>query len=152
MPSLGLDSPLGPLTLTEQQGAIVRLAWGRPKTSETSALLARAAAELAAYFTRQAFDFDLPYAPAGSEFQRRVWQAMCRIPLGETRSYGELAARLGSAPRAVGGACSANPIPILIPCHRVLAAGGRPGGYSGKGGLETKRFLLAHEAALAKRP
>ncbi len=152
MPSLGLDSPLGPLTVTEEQGAIVRLAWSRPKAPEATALLTRAAAALTAYFARRAFDFDLPYAPAGSDFQRRVWQEISRIPLGETRSYGALAARLGSAPRAVGGACGANPIPILIPCHRVLAAGGRAGGYSGKGGLATKRFLLAHEIALAKRP
>jgi methylated-DNA-[protein]-cysteine S-methyltransferase len=77
---------------------------------------------------------------------------MQRIPLGETRSYGELAGRVGSVARAVGGACGAKPIPIIIPCHRVLASGGRPGGYSGRGGLETKRFLLAHEAALATRP
>ncbi len=152
MPSLGLDSPLGPLTVTEEQGAIVRLAWGRPKAPEATALLTRAAAALTAYFARRAFDFDLPYAPAGSDFQHRVWQEISRIPLGETRSYGALAARLGSAPRAVGGACGANPIPILIPCHRVLAAGGRPGGYSGKGSLDTKSFLLAHETALAKRP
>ncbi len=152
MPSLGLDSPLGPLTVTEQQGAIVRLTWGWPSAPEATALLARAADALAAYFERRAFDFDLPYAPAGSAFQRRVWQEMSRIPLGETRSYGALATRLGSAPRAVGGACGANPIPILIPCHRVLAAGGQAGGYSGKGGLATKRFLLAHEIALAKRP
>lgn len=152
MPSLGLDSPLGPLCVTEEAGAIVRLAWSRPRVSKATALLTRAVDQLAAYFERRAFDFDLPYAPAGSDFQRRVWQEMCRIPLGETRSYGALAARLGSAPRAVGGACGANPIPILIPCHRVLAAGGRPGGYSGKGGLATKRFLLTHETALAKRP
>ena len=89
----------------------------------------------------------MPLAPAGSGFRQRVWQAMQAIPVGETRSYGALARALGSAPRAVGGACGANPIPILIPCHRVVAGGGL-GGYSGGAGLATKIALLKLEGAL----
>jgi len=85
---------------------------------------------------------------AGTEFQRAVWQAMLRIPSGRTRSYGELAAEIGNpqAVRAVGGACGANPIPVLVPCHRVLAAGGKIGGFSG--GLDWKRKLLAREGVI----
>jgi methylated-DNA-[protein]-cysteine S-methyltransferase len=86
--------------------------------------------------------------PAGSVFEQRVWAAMQQIPYGKTQCYGELAAMIGSAARAVGGACGRNPIPIVIPCHRVLAKAGL-GGYSGQGGLATKQTLLSLEGALA---
>ena len=92
-------------------------------------------------------DFDLPLAPAGTAFEGRVWAAMQAIPYGETRCYGDLAEATGSAPRAVGRACGKNPIPIVVPCHRVLAKTGL-GGYSGDGGLVTKQRLLALEGAL----
>ena len=91
-------------------------------------------------------DFELPLAPRGTVFEGRVWAAMQAIPYGETRSYGDLAGATGSAPRAVGRACGKNPIPIVIPCHRVLAKAGL-GGYSGDGGLATKQRLLAVERA-----
>ena len=90
---------------------------------------------------------NLPLAPAGSNFEHAVWDAMLRIPYGRTRSYGEIARDIGGEARAVGGACGSNPIPIIIPCHRVLAANGRSGGYSGRGGTQTKHFLLALEGA-----
>ena len=90
---------------------------------------------------------DLPMQPAGTAFQRRVWQAMLDIPYGHTRTYGELTESAGGVARAVGVACGANPIPILIPCHRVVAQNGL-GGYSGDGGVETKVALLRLEGAL----
>jgi methylated-DNA-[protein]-cysteine S-methyltransferase len=93
-------------------------------------------------------DFGLPLATAGTPFQRRVWAAIGAIPPGQTRSYGELAEALGSGPRAVGNACGANPYPVVVPCHRVLAARGGLGGFGRNRGeflLEVKRWLLAHE-------
>lgn len=144
MPRLSLDSPVGRLCLEQQGEVLVALDWDRKGQDET-ALLRRAAAQLEAYFAGRLTTFDLPLAPAGTAFQQRVYQAMSAIPFGETRTYGELAKGLGSAARAVGGACGSNPLPIIIPCHRVLASGGRLGGYSGSGGVTTKVKLLAIE-------
>jgi methylated-DNA-[protein]-cysteine S-methyltransferase len=98
------------------------------------------------YFAGELAVFDLPLAPAGTAFQRRVWRAMGAIPYGETWSYGALARQVGSAPRAVGQACARNPIAIVIPCHRVVGADRRLTGYSGGGGVATKARLLALEA------
>ena len=131
---------------------MARLAWGAGAEQGSSAVLERAAAQLREYFLGERRRFDLPLAPQGTAFQQRVWQALYAIPFGETRSYGELARELGSAARAVGGACGANPIPIIIPCHRVLAAKGRLGGFSGGDGLSSKRQLLAHEGILHLAP
>lgn len=106
-------------------------------------------AQLKAYFTDPRTCFDLPLAPGGTPFQQRAWRALRRIPSGSARTYGELARALKSAPRAVGGACRANPIPIIVPCHRVVAASG-PGGFMGatRGrAMDIKRWLLEHEAA-----
>ncbi len=149
MPQLTLHSPVGELTISEEAGAIVALDWGRgpPDYQRATPLLVRAKALLELYFDGVFEPVDLPLAPAGSTFRQRVWRAMRAIPAGETRSYGALAGALGSAPRAVGGACGANPIPILIPCHRVVASGGL-GGYSGGAGLATKVALLKLEGAL----
>jgi len=147
MPSLSISSAVGPLVLDEADGALVAIRWAADRTGNGSPLLAEAARQLEAYFVGKLTDFDLPLRPAGSEFEQRVWAGMQAIPYGKTRSYGELAARIGSAPRAVGGACGKNPIPIVIPCHRVLAKTGL-GGYSGSGGLKTKQTLLALEGAL----
>ncbi len=120
--------------------------WGRDQTP--TPLLRHAASALQAYFDGQPAAFDLPLAPPGTAFQQRVWQALLAIPPGTTASYGAVARACGSAPRAVGQAVGANPIAILIPCHRVVAAAG-PGGYSGAGGLATKQFLLSLEARAA---
>lgn len=151
MPCLSIPSPVGRLTITEEGDAIVAIGWAEAGADRAagngSALLAEAAAQLDAYFAGKLARFDLPLAPGGSPFERRVWAAMGEIPYGETRVYGDLAATVGSAPRAVGRACGRNPIPIVIPCHRVLAKTGL-GGYSGAGGLATKRRLLAHEGAV----
>jgi len=145
---LTLDSPSGPLTVSEDDDAIVRLAWsGTQKASDHSPLLDEAARQLGAYFAGRRKRFDLPLAPRGSDFQRAVWDQMLAIPYGETKSYGELARATGGIARAVGTACGANPIPIFIPCHRVLAADRRLGGFSGGRGPETKALLLALEGA-----
>ena len=145
MPSLSIASPVGPLTLEERYGKITAIRWGNGG-GNGSPLLSEAACQLAAYFDGRLSHFDLPLAASGTDFDMRVRAAMQAIPYGETRTYGELAHTTDSGPRAVGGACGRNPIPIIVPCHRVLARGG-PGGYSGGTGLPTKRRLLALEAA-----
>lgn len=149
MSYLAYNSPVGPLTLFEEDGRIIAVEWGwPPETDEPPApVLEQARDQLDAYFEGKLKQFDLPLDPMGTPFQKKVWQALASIPFGATRSYGALAAELGTAPRALGGACGRNPIPILIPCHRVLAADGGLGGYSGLDGTDTKRFLLDLEGA-----
>lgn len=150
MPSLALSTPLGRLTLTEADGAIVALDWSHGEEDAATPLLVRARDQLAAYFGGRRTAFDLPLRPEGTEFQRRVWDAMLAIPHGETRTYGDLAKDLSSSARAVGTACGRNPVPILIPCHRVVGKGGALTGYSGGGGLDTKRRLLLLEGGSAQ--
>ncbi|MBY0429883.1 MAG: methylated-DNA--[protein]-cysteine S-methyltransferase [Rhodospirillales bacterium] len=145
MSHLSFHSPVGELTLFEEDGTIVSLDWGGVPDGKETPVLVRARDQLDAYFDGSLQAFDLPMKPLGTTFQRKVWEALCRIPYGEIRRYGELAAEIGSAPRAIGGACGRNPIPILIPCHRVVAGNGGLGGYSGWDGIETKRFLLGLE-------
>ena len=142
--SIAIDSPIGRLTVSATADAIVSIAWTDDPHGEPTAPLVEACRQLKGYFERRLTDFDLPLMPAGSPFERRVWQSMRQIPHGQTRSYGELAMEIGSAPRAIGRACGRNPIPIVIPCHRVLARNGI-GGYSGGAGLATKRHLLELE-------
>ena len=147
-----VESPLGPLTVAARDGAIVALRFGgSARWGPADGVLDEAARQLDEYFAGARRAFDLPLAPAGTPFRRRVWQALRTIPWGRTRSYGAVARALGTAPRAVGGACGANPIPIIVPCHRVVAADGGLGGYSGGEGCDTKRRLLEHEAA-GRRP
>jgi len=151
-----VPSPVGPLTIVTQDGLIAGLymdaqrhapgpqAYGVPGDPADEPFAA-AAAQLAAYFDGRLTDFDLPLGPAGTEFQRRVWDGLRAIPYGQTVSYGELARRLGhpAASRAVGLANGRNPIAIVVPCHRVIGADGSMTGYGG--GLDRKRFLLALE-------
>jgi methylated-DNA-[protein]-cysteine S-methyltransferase len=144
---LSVPSPVGPLVLEAEEDALVAIAWSREHATSGIPLLAETARQLEAYFAGRLTIFDLPLRPAGSDFEQQVWAQMQAIPFGRTRRYGELAAALGSAARAVGGACGRNPIPIVIPCHRVLAKAGL-GGYSGSGGLATKHALLRLEGAL----
>jgi methylated-DNA-[protein]-cysteine S-methyltransferase len=153
--SLAIATPVGTLRLVEREGCLVRLVWDHSACaaadpeSDGSALLCEAADQIDAYFRGARRRFELPLAPGGSPFQRRVWQAMAEIPYGRTATYGALAAASGSTARAVGGACGANPLPIVVPCHRVVASTGL-GGYSGAGGLDTKRRLLELEGALER--
>ena len=151
MRSLSISSPVGMLVLDEDQGAVVAVRWSEEKAGNGSPLLAEAARQLDAYFAGKLTAFDLPLRPSGTDFEMRVWAAMQDIPYGETRSYGDLAVATQSAPRAVGRACGRNPLPIIIPCHRVLGKGWM-GGYSGAGGLVTKEALLSLEGALAREP
>lgn len=151
MSYLTLHTPLGELTVFEEDGAIVALDFGRAHAPAglppPGPLLREAAAQLQDYFDGQRTVFDLPLAPRGTPFRRQVWDALCRIPPGETRSYLDIAREIGCrSPRAVGQANGSNPIPILIPCHRVVSANGALGGYSGGEGPATKRYLLALEA------
>jgi methylated-DNA-[protein]-cysteine S-methyltransferase len=147
MSQISINSPVGALTLFEFDGQIVALDWGFIDDMETSPILEEAKRQLTAYFAGRLSTFDLPLAPDGTEFQKAVWDAMCKIPSGKTATYKELAAAAGSpkAYQSVGTACGLNPIPIIIPCHRVIATGAKPGGYSGQGGLETKQALLRIE-------
>jgi methylated-DNA-[protein]-cysteine S-methyltransferase len=138
------DGPLGPLTLTERDGWIVALDW-REEPGEGSPLLDEAFRQLEDYFARRRTVFELPLAFSGG-LTGRVQRAMAAIPYGETRTYGDLARDLGVPAQAVGQACGANGLPVLVPCHRVLAADGL-GGFSAKGGVETKVALLRLEGA-----
>lgn len=145
MPQLSLHSPVGDLTVCEEDGAIVAVEWGWGGDQSATPLLTETRRVLEAYFDGERVRFDLPMAPAGgSPYRQRVWAALRTIPPGEIRTYGQIAVVAGGSPRSVGTANGANPIPILIPCHRVLAGNGI-GGYSGDGGTDTKRFLLALE-------
>ncbi|TNE65119.1 MAG: methylated-DNA--[protein]-cysteine S-methyltransferase [Alphaproteobacteria bacterium] len=148
MPQLSMHTPVIDITLTEIDGAIIAVDWGWSPFQEPSDLLREAKRQLDLYFDGELTSFDLPLQPMGTRHQEKVWQAMREIPYGEVRSYGELAASIGSAAQAVGTACGRNPLPILIPCHRVVASAGKLGGYSGDGGLYTKRALLVLEGAL----
>lgn len=152
MSYLAYNSPVGPLTLFEEDGVIIAVEWGWPPESEDAPapVLEQARDQLDAYFEGRLKEFDLPLAPMGTAFQKKVWQAMSRIPFGATRTYGDLADELGTSPRALGGACGRNPIPIIIPCHRILGSNGGLGGYSGMDGTDTKAFLLRLEGVAVK--
>ena len=148
MPHLTVASPVGPLSLVEEDGALTQLDWRPAEGGTETPLLSEARNQLAAYFAGRLKRFDLPLALAGTPHQRAVWAAMQRIPYGQTRSYGEIAHEVGSGPRAVGTACARNPIAIIVPCHRILGTSNNGlGGYSGGEGLATKRFLLRLEQA-----
>ncbi len=143
---IAVDTQFGRLGIEETDGAITRLVWNGRDDAPDTPLLQEAATQLRAYDERRLQRFDLPFRIAGSEFQRQVCEIMYAIPLGETLTYGDIARQLGQPAQPVGQACGANPIPVIIPCHRVLSATGL-GGFSGDGGIETKVALLRHEGA-----
>ena len=141
-----VKTPLGELCITETDGYIIALCW-RSGGNEETPLLLEAERQLSEYFDGRRKIFDLPLAPVGTPFQRAVWQALTEIPYGETRTYGEIAGVVGhdKAFRAVGMANHCNPIPVIIPCHRVIGADGSLTGYAD--GLDRKARLLALEAS-----
>lgn len=155
------DSPIGTLQLVAAPDSLVAVLWpdeapGRVRFGSepvpddgTHAVLARAASQLDEYFAGARQTFDLPLGPRGTEFQRLVWWALAEIPFGETSTYGRQAAVIGrpKAVRAVGSANGRNPLSIVLPCHRIVGADGSLTGFAG--GIETKRWLLDHEAAVA---
>ena len=151
-----MPSPIGDLRIVEREDSIVAIEFspfqppadGRPLGARCDDLpvLTEAVRQLTAYFARELTDFDLPLAPVGTDFQQRVWHRLSAIPYGETASYGEVARGLGmtnAASRAVGLANGRNPIPLVVPCHRVIGADGTLTGYAG--GLERKQLLLELE-------
>lgn len=146
-----IDSPVGRLALEAEGEALSTVRWTNATekaVGKPSPVLKEAARQLERYFGGKLKRFDVPFAQHGTDFQQRVWAMMCEIPYGETATYGGMAMALGSGPRAVGMACGRNSLPIVVPCHRVLASGGREGGYSGGRGLPTKRKLLALEGVV----
>ena len=147
-----VESPIGPLTLIARDGVLTHLSMHEARHSSAppdeavvdDAWFKDVADQLDAYFGGELATFDLDMTLSGTEFQRSVWTQLSAIPYGETISYGELARRLGSAPRAVGLANGANPLPIIVPCHRVIGADGSLTGYGG--GLARKQALLELES------
>lgn len=155
---MSLSSPIGPINVISTRRSVRRVVFAEraeapDSCAESRAIAERARDQLLEYFarTRRAFDLPLDSGDIGTEFQRGVWDLVGTIAFGETRSYGELGEDLGSpgAARAVGAANGANPLPILVPCHRVIGADGSLTGYAG--GLEVKRWLLEHEGSLPRR-
>jgi methylated-DNA-[protein]-cysteine S-methyltransferase len=150
MPSCGIDTPIGTLGLVASGHGLTGVRWSaKGLPYEPSPLLDEAAAQLEAYFAGELTSFDLPLDLGGTAFQQRCWNALATIPYGRTVSYGEQARRLGLGPdaaRAVGAANGQNPVPVILPCHRVIGADGSLTGFGG--GLRLKRFLLEHEGAL----
>lgn len=153
-----LESPIGPITVVVERGAVTQVALHGEgggllpqealKDPLQALLMEQVEHLLSDYFQAAIPLLEIPCRPQGTAFQLRVWQALREIPVGEVRSYGELAEQLGSSPRAVGGACRSNPIPLLTPCHRVVAKSGI-GGFSGQWGdgarVDVKAWLLRHE-------
>ena len=149
-----IDSPIGRIEVLSDGHAITSLAIERDgllphdeEPEQTDEVLERAVVQLREYFAGDRRDFDLPVELAGTAFQRAVWEQLVQLQWGEVVSYGDLGQATGrpTAGRAVGGAVGANPIPIIVPCHRVLGADGRITGYSGGEGIPTKSWLLDHE-------
>jgi methylated-DNA-[protein]-cysteine S-methyltransferase len=161
--SVIFESPIGPLRIVANDDGLCAIDFPTSRhasrigatdasgaSDSASAVLRTASQQLVEYFAGTRYTFDLPLAPHGTQFQRAVWQALTEIPYGQTASYAQLATRLGrpTATRAVGAANGRNPLPIVLPCHRVIGADGSLTGFAG--GLDTKRFLLALEGAWPK--
>jgi methylated-DNA-[protein]-cysteine S-methyltransferase len=150
--ALSLASPVGTLSVFEKQGEIIAVEWGDRIEGEASDVLIEAQNQLNAYFSGKLKSFALPLNISGSDFQRSVCQLMLEIPYSETWTYGDIAKKLNSSAQPVGGACGRNSIPIIIPCHRVVGAKGKMTGFSGSGGVKTKKALLRHEGWMPSKP
>jgi methylated-DNA-[protein]-cysteine S-methyltransferase len=152
--SLAIDTPIGPLTIFASDTAVTRLDFAAGKSFSASpqsmAVADQAASELGQYFAGQRKSFDVAVVLLGTDFQKSVWREIERVRFGETKTYAELAGAIGNpkAARAVGGAVGANPVPIIVPCHRIMGAAGKLTGYSGGAGIPTKIQLLKLEGLL----
>ena len=149
MPTITIGSPVGPVSITADDTCLTAIRFAAAPASGSNALLDVAADQMRAYFSGTLHVFDLPLAAPTTPFQAGLRAAMLAIPYATMRTYGDLAAELGSEARAIGQGCGDNPLPIVVPCHRVVAAAGKLGGFSGGLGRETKRRLLNHEAVHA---
>jgi len=136
-----LKTPIGTISIVGHNGFSSSLVWGESDKAHVTA----AENQLQDYFNKNIQQFDLNIELEGTDYQKKVWDEVAKIPYGCTKTYSEIAAVIGSGPRAVGNAVGANPLPIIIPCHRVVGKNGHFGGYSGKGGIQTKQFLLELE-------
>ena len=147
-----VNTPVGRLAIEADHDAVTAVRWAgareRTRDRTPSFVLKEATRQLERYFAKKLKRFDLPLAARGTDFQKRVWAMMRDIPYGETATYGGMAMALSSGPRPIGMACARNPIPIIVPCHRVLGSGGKEGGFSGGRGLPTKDQLLAIEGVV----
>ncbi len=149
-----VSTPLGDITAVADEDGLTHVILAGDDgsvladASEGGPVVDAAAQQLAEWFAGERMSFDVPLAPQGTEFQQTVWKALCDVPFGATATYGDIAKSIGqpTATRAVGAANGRNPIPIIIPCHRVIGASGELTGYSGGGGVDTKRRLLDHES------
>lgn len=151
MPQISFHSPVGELSIAEEDGFIVSVDWGWGSEQQPTPLLLKAKEQFDAYFDGQLKIFDLPVRPLfGTAYQRKTWTVLQTIPYGETRSYQDISAIAGGGPRAIGNANGKNPIPIIIPCHRVVSLHSL-GGYSGGEGIETKQYLLNLEQLFNKK-
>jgi methylated-DNA-[protein]-cysteine S-methyltransferase len=149
--SAKLKTPFAVLGIRTAGGAVTGVEYlptSERAQAPVDAIAERACRQLERYLADPHFQFTVPLAPKGTVFRRRVWDALTTIPVGESRTYGEMARKLATAPRAVGGACGANPIALVIPCHRVVGSQGALGGFMGVtdgNPIEIKRWLLTHE-------
>ncbi len=147
MPEASLMTPVGVVTIVESGGCLARVTWRAAEAGSLSPLLRTALGRLEGYFAGEPLAVsDLPLAPAPTAFQARIRTALCTLARGTIITYGALARDLGTSPRAVGTACGRNPLPLFVPCHRVVGAGHQPRGFSGAGGIATQRQLLALES------
>lgn len=144
-----LHNTFGWFSLVEEKGRITQLLWEERTHGFRSDVLKEGLSQLEAYFAGTLTKFDLPLAPKGTDFQQQVYRIMQDIPFGEVLTYGDVAKKLDVPAQPIGQACGSNPIPVIIPCHRIVGTGNL-GGFSGMGGVETKVQLLRHEGANAQ--
>lgn len=154
MPTLTTTTPTGDLRITSNGDAVSHVTWIDPRDQDISdhpdALCEQAVEEIRSYFANTLKIFTVPISLSGSPLQLAVWGEMLKLPFGSVATYGDLAHAIGSEPQAVGTACGQNPIPVIVPCHRIVGAGGRLVGFSGGQGIATKSYLLDHESGQAR--
>lgn len=141
-----VKTPVGVLQIEASDEGVTALNWAKAEgKTDKHPIIAQAAKELDAYFAGKLKNFEVPLDVDGTAFQCKIWAAMGEVPFGKTVTYGDLAKKLKTSPRAVGGACGANPVPVIVPCHRIVGSDKKLTGYSGAGGVKTKQALLKLE-------